>query len=223
MHPRAALAALGLVFASGFEQQCEVDASERAAWAAASTDALRALGYEVSAGAAEGARWQFAPLGTISNPGGTYGVVDLGSNASKFPGGDDYCRCLNGDVSVSAAEGGGSPPDGSPAAAAAAAAGPPETTRSVQMSYRMQKPKKTIRITTNYHLIPTDDQLQNEEVDNVVREDARVEPEDQIQVDHIQSDDQDKDVEVVDLVEVGVVAVELGAEAHVVQSEPEES
>ena len=57
----------------------------------------------MSAGAAEGARWQFAPLGTISNPGGTYGVVDLGSNASKFPGGDDYCRCLNGDVSVSAA------------------------------------------------------------------------------------------------------------------------
>ena len=103
MHTRAALAAVGLVFASGFEQQCEVDASERAAWAAASTDALRALGYEVSAGAAEGARWQFAPLGTISNPGGTYGVVDLGSNASKFPGGDDYCRCLNGDVSVSAA------------------------------------------------------------------------------------------------------------------------
>ena len=98
-----ALATLGLSLASGFEQQCEVNASERAAWAAASTDALRALGYEVSAGAAEGARWQFAPLGTISNPGGTYGVVDLGSNASKFPGGDDYCRCLNGDVSVSAA------------------------------------------------------------------------------------------------------------------------
>ena len=87
----------------------------------------------------------------------------------------------------------------------------------------MQKPKKTIRITTNYNLNPTEDQLQNEEVDNVVRADARVEPEDQIQVDHVQSDDQNMDVEVVDLVEVGVVVVEVVAEAHVVQSELEES
>ena len=87
----------------------------------------------------------------------------------------------------------------------------------------MQKPKTKIRITTNYNLDPTEDQLQNEEVDNVVREDARVEPEDQIQVDHFQSDDQDMDVEVVDLEEVGVVVVEVVVEAHVVQSEPEES
>ena len=80
-----------------------------------------------------------------------------------------------------------------------------------------------IRITTNYNLDPTEDQLQNEEVDNVVREDARVEPEDQIQVDHVQSDDQDKDVEVIDLVKVGVVVIELGVEAHAVQSKVEES
>ena len=87
----------------------------------------------------------------------------------------------------------------------------------------MQKPKVKIRITTNYNLDTIEDQLQNEEVDNVVREDDRVEPDDQIHVDHFQSDDQDMDVEVVDLEEVGVVVVEVVVEAHVVQSEPEES
>ena len=79
-----------------------------------------------------------------------------------------------------------------------------------------------IRITTNYHLIPTEDQLQNEEEDDVVIEDVRVEQDDQIQDDHFQNDDQAKDVEV-DLVDVGEEVVEVVVEAHVVQSELEES
>ena len=86
----------------------------------------------------------------------------------------------------------------------------------------MQKPKKTNRITTNCCLDPTEDQLQNEEVEDVVLEDVRVEQDDQIQDDHFQSDDQDRDVESVDLVDVGEEVVEVVVEAHVVQSELEE-
>ena len=57
----------------------------------------------------------------------------------------------------------------------------------------------------------------------MVLEDVGVEQDDQIHVDHFQSDDQNKDVEICDLVDVGEEVVEVVVEAHVVQSEPEES
>ena len=73
----------------------------------------------------------------------------------------------------------------------------------------MQKPKKTIRITTNYNLDLTGVQLQNEEVDNVVLEGRG------LHVDHFQSGDQGKDVEVGELVEVVRNFVEVVVEAVV--------
>ena len=60
---------------------------------------------------------------------------------------------------------------------------------------RMQNPKKTSRITTNYYLHPTEDQLQNEEVEDVVEE-VHVVQDDQTQDDHFQNDDQDVGVDV---------------------------
>ena len=45
----------------------------------------------------------------------------------------------------------------------------------------------------------------------MVLEDVRVEPDDQIHVDHIQNDDQDLDVEVGDLVDVVQDVVEFGS------------
>ena len=75
----------------------------------------------------------------------------------------------------------------------------------------MQKPKKTVRIPTNYYLQPTEDQLQNEEAEVVVLEDVRIEQDNQIPVDHVQTDDQDMEVEVGDLVDVVQEVVEFGS------------
>ena len=75
----------------------------------------------------------------------------------------------------------------------------------------MQKPKKTIRIPTNYYLQPTEDHLQNEEEEVVVLEDVRVEQDSQIPVDQFQNDDQYMDVEVGDLVDVVQEVVEFGS------------
>ena len=75
----------------------------------------------------------------------------------------------------------------------------------------MQKPKKTIRSPTNYYLQPTEDHLQNEEEEVVVLEDVRVEQDSQIQADHVQTDDQDMEVEVGDLVDVVQEVVEFGS------------
>ena len=75
----------------------------------------------------------------------------------------------------------------------------------------MQKPKKTIRIPTNYYLQPIEDHLHNEEAEVVVLEDVRIEQDNQIPVDHVQTDDQDMEVEVGDLVDVVQEVAEFGS------------
>ena len=75
----------------------------------------------------------------------------------------------------------------------------------------MQNPKKTIRIPTNYYLQPAEHHLQNEEEEVVVLEDVRVEQDSQIQVDRVQTDDQDMEVDVGDLVDVVQEVVEFGS------------
>ena len=52
---------------------------------------MRAQGYEVAFGALN-----YAPIGSISNPSGTYGVAAF-SDEDSFPGGAAFCDCIQND------------------------------------------------------------------------------------------------------------------------------
>lgn len=73
---------------------CDVSASERTAWCAEAADSLSARGkYAVF-----DANLTFAPIGTISNPAGTYGVLQAEPKAA-YPS-SEFCACLKGDTTV---------------------------------------------------------------------------------------------------------------------------
>jgi len=46
---------------------------------------------------------RFAPIGTISDPAGTYGAIIIDNAAVYPPDADDFCSCLSGNVSIDAA------------------------------------------------------------------------------------------------------------------------
>ncbi|KAJ1463193.1 hypothetical protein M885DRAFT_610209 [Pelagophyceae sp. CCMP2097] len=84
-----------LVLASAAGGGCDVGLAERLRWAFETHASLESQGYDVTA-----ASLKYAPIGTISDPAGTYGgVLDLGDAA--FPGVDgDFAKCLGNDVGV---------------------------------------------------------------------------------------------------------------------------
>ena len=47
--------------------------------------------------------WQFAPIGTISDPDGTYGATLVDASARYPPDADAFCACLGGNATIDAA------------------------------------------------------------------------------------------------------------------------
>jgi hypothetical protein len=72
--------------------QCDVAFSERARWGREVVQALMGAGFESFRGILK-----YAPVGTISNPAGTYGAILFEAREAFPPDGGDYCACLQGD------------------------------------------------------------------------------------------------------------------------------
>jgi hypothetical protein len=69
------------------EATCSVPESTRGEWTREVRAQLTDLNYTVHTG-----YLQYAPVGTISDPDGTYGVI-IATNEARFPD-DDFCACL---------------------------------------------------------------------------------------------------------------------------------
>jgi hypothetical protein len=76
---------------------CDTSTATLQAWTLAARATL-AANYSVSTG-----HMIYAPIGTISDPTGTYGAVILDADAAYPPNGAEFCSCLGGDASVAPA------------------------------------------------------------------------------------------------------------------------
>ena len=86
-----------LVVAGAGAPLCDTSAATRARWADDASASLEGDGYSVARGAL-----RYAPVGTISDPAGTYGALVFDDAAAAYPS-RDFCACLDGNASVAAA------------------------------------------------------------------------------------------------------------------------
>ena len=87
------------------DEQCDITFSQRLQWGQEAVESLTE-GEAPAFLSAAPATLVFAPIGTISNPAGTYGAIMIDHPEDAFPGddtaaGSDYCSCLQGNSEVS--------------------------------------------------------------------------------------------------------------------------